>query len=113
MRKCDRLDVFHHFRSFKHVGIPFPVEGGIAEKTDVTTHFPVGGLVVQYAGIFHVSCSVQKLFKNFMLVQWLKFSFQFLGQIRPLKPSLQISRHPKGTSLRKSASILALLPFGL
>jgi hypothetical protein len=47
-------------------------------KSDVTIQFLVGGLVIQFAGIFHLSCSVQKLFKIFMFVQWLKF-FQFLG----------------------------------
>jgi hypothetical protein len=49
-------------------------------KIDVTIQFLVGGLVIDFAGIFHLSCSVQELFKNFMLVQWLKI-FQFLGQI--------------------------------
>jgi hypothetical protein len=44
-------------------------------KSDVTIQFSVGGLVIHFAEIFHVSCSVQKLFKNFMLVQWLKVVF--------------------------------------
>jgi hypothetical protein len=39
-------------------------------KCDVTIQFLVGALVIYFAGIFHLSCSVQKLFKNFMLVQW-------------------------------------------
>jgi hypothetical protein len=39
-------------------------------KSDVTIQFLVGGLVFHLAGIFHLSFSVQKLFKNFMLVQW-------------------------------------------
>jgi hypothetical protein len=47
-------------------------------ESDVTIQFLVGGLVIHFAGIFHLSCSVQKLFKNFMLVQQLKI-FQFLG----------------------------------
>jgi hypothetical protein len=38
-------------------------------KSDVTMQFLVGGSDNHFAGIFHVSCSVQKLFKNFMLVQ--------------------------------------------
>jgi hypothetical protein len=49
------------------------------KKCDVTIQFLVGGLVIHFAGIFHLSFSVQKLFKNFILVQWLKFFFQFLG----------------------------------
>jgi hypothetical protein len=48
-------------------------------KSDVAIQFLVGGLVIHFAGIFHLSCSVQKLFKNFMFVQWLNFFFQFFG----------------------------------
>jgi hypothetical protein len=47
-------------------------------KSDVTIQFLVCGLVIHFAGIFHLSGSVKKLFKNVMLVQWLNF-FQFLG----------------------------------
>jgi hypothetical protein len=47
-------------------------------KSDVTIQFLVGGLVIHFAGIFHLSCSFRKLFKKFMLVQWLKF-FSILG----------------------------------
>jgi hypothetical protein len=48
------------------------------KKSGVTIQFLVGGLVIYFAGISHLSGSVRKLFKNFMLVQWLKF-FQFFG----------------------------------
>jgi hypothetical protein len=37
-------------------------------KSDVTIQFLVCGLVIHFAGIFHLSCSVQKLFKIFMFV---------------------------------------------
>jgi hypothetical protein len=70
LRKCGRFEVIRDFRSLKNGGIPFPVDGSIAEKCDVTIQFLVGGLVIHFAGIFHLSFSVQKLFKNFMLVQW-------------------------------------------
>jgi hypothetical protein len=40
------------------------------KKCDVTIEFLVGGLFIRFAGIFHLSFSVQKFFKNFMLVQW-------------------------------------------
>jgi hypothetical protein len=50
-------------------------------KSDVTIQFLVGGFVIAFAGIFDLSASVRKLFKNFMLVQWLNNFFQFLGQI--------------------------------
>jgi hypothetical protein len=43
----------------------------LQNKSDATIQFLVGGLVIHSAGIFHLSCSVQKLFKNFMLLQWL------------------------------------------
>jgi hypothetical protein len=49
--------------------------------SDVTIEFLVGDLVIHFAGIFHLSFSVQKLFKNFMPVQWLKMFFNFWGQI--------------------------------
>jgi hypothetical protein len=86
-------------------------------KCDVTIQFLVGSLVIHFAGIFHLSGSVQKLFKNFMLVQWLKV-LQFFGENMTPKIFLQFSRPSKGTSLRKSASIEALwsswlLPFEL
>jgi hypothetical protein len=32
IRKCDRFEVIHDFRSFKHGGNPCPVDGGIAEQ---------------------------------------------------------------------------------
>jgi hypothetical protein len=47
-------------------------------KSDVTVQFLVGGLVILFAEISHLACTVQKLFKNFMLVQWLKF-FSIFG----------------------------------
>jgi hypothetical protein len=52
-------------------------------KSDGTIQFLVGGLVIHFAGIFHLSCSVQKLFKNFMFVQWLKFFSIFGGKFDP------------------------------
>jgi hypothetical protein len=87
-------------------------------KSDVTIQFLVGGFDIHFAELFHLSGSVQKLFENFIFVQWLKIFFNFWGQIRPLKFSLQILTPPKGTTLRKSASIEALwsrwlFPFGL
>jgi hypothetical protein len=32
LRKCDRFEVIRDFRSLIHGGIPFPVDGNIAEK---------------------------------------------------------------------------------
>jgi hypothetical protein len=60
-----------HFRSMEASHI----------ESDVTIEFLVGDLVIHFSGIFHLSFSVQKLFKNFMLVQWLKIFFIFWGQI--------------------------------
>jgi hypothetical protein len=50
-------------------------------KSDGTIQFLVGGLVLHFAGIFHQSGSVQKLFKNFMFVQWLNNFVNFWGKI--------------------------------
>jgi hypothetical protein len=60
-----------HFRSI----------GASHIESDVTIQFLIGGLVIHFAGIFHLSDSVQKLLKNFMFVQWLKNVFNFWGQI--------------------------------
>jgi hypothetical protein len=81
IRKCDRFEVIRNFRSLKNGGNPFPVDGSIEHRSDVTIQFLVGGLVIHFAGIFHLSCSVQKLFKNFMLLQQLRIFFNFGGQI--------------------------------
>jgi hypothetical protein len=61
-----------HFRSME----------ALQNKTDVTTQFLVDGLVIHFAGIFQLSSSVQKLFNNFMPVQWLIFSI-FGGKFDP------------------------------
>jgi hypothetical protein len=73
LRKCGRLEVIRDFRSLKNGGIPFPI------KSDVAVHFLVGRLLIHLAGMFHLSGSVQKLHKNFMLLQQLRNIFQFLG----------------------------------
>jgi hypothetical protein len=52
-------------------------------KSDGTIQFLVGGLVNHAADIFHLSCSVQKLLKNFMFVQRLKIFFNFWGKFNP------------------------------
>jgi hypothetical protein len=57
-----------HFRSME----------ALQNKSDVTIQFLVGGFVVHFAGIFHLSGSVQKLFKNFMFCAMVK-NFSFLG----------------------------------
>jgi hypothetical protein len=50
-------------------------------ESDVTIELLVGDLVIHFPGIFQLSFPVQKLFKNFMLVEWLKNFFNFWGQI--------------------------------
>jgi hypothetical protein len=52
-------------------------------KIDGTIQFLVGGLVIHFAEISHLSGSVQTLFNNFMLVQWLKFFFNFWEKFDP------------------------------
>jgi hypothetical protein len=66
----NRFEVIRDFRSLNHGGIHFRSMEASQKKCDVTIQFLVGGLVIHFAGIFHLSFSVQKLFKNFMLVQW-------------------------------------------
>jgi hypothetical protein len=52
-------------------------------ESDVTIQFLVGGLVIHFAGIFRLSCSVQKLFKTSMFVQWLNFFLILGGKFDP------------------------------
>jgi hypothetical protein len=52
-------------------------------KSDAIIQILVGGLVIHFAEIFHLSCSVQKLFKNFMLLQWLRNFSNFGGKYDP------------------------------
>jgi hypothetical protein len=73
-----------HFRSMEASDI----------ESDVTIQFLVGGLDIHFAGIFHLSCSVQKLFKNFMLLQQLRNFSIFGGKYDP-KIFLQISTPQK------------------
>jgi hypothetical protein len=48
-------------------------------KSDVTIQFPVGGSDIHFAGIFHLTCSIQK--SKFHVCAMVKIFFQFLGQI--------------------------------
>jgi hypothetical protein len=70
-----------------------PMEASNIES-DVSIQFLVGGLVIHFAGIFHLSCSVKKLFKNLMLMQQLRV-FSIFGGIYDLKFLLQTSRPRK------------------
>jgi hypothetical protein len=81
LRNSDRFEVIRDFRSLNMAEFHFRSMEASQNKSDVTIQFLVGGLVIHFAGIFHLSCSVQKLFKNFMFVQWLKNFFNFWGQI--------------------------------
>ena len=87
----DRFEVIRDFRSLNNGGIPFPVDGSIAEQK--WRHHSIAGwrFSFNFAGIFYLSGSVQKLFKNFMFVQWLKFFSIFGGEYDPLNFALQIS----------------------
>jgi hypothetical protein len=87
------------------------------KKTDFTIQFLVGGLVIHFVAILCLPCSVQKLFKNFMFVQWLKI---FLIFEENLTSEIFVANldTPKRHYSQKSASIDEfwsrwLLPFGL
>jgi hypothetical protein len=62
LRKCDRFEI-HDFLSFMSE-FHFRLMEASQKITDVTIQFLVGGLVIHFAEIFLVSCSVQKLLKN-------------------------------------------------
>jgi hypothetical protein len=96
IRKCDRFEVIRDFPSLIMAEFHFRSMEAPQNKSDVTIKFLIGGLVIHYAGIFHLSCSVQKLFKSFMLVQWLNIFFNLGGGANmTLKFSLQISTPQK------------------
>jgi hypothetical protein len=80
LRNSDRFEVIRYFRSLNKAEFHCQFMEASNIESDVIIQFPVGGLVIHFAIIFHLSFSVQKLFKNFMLLQWLK-KFQFWGQI--------------------------------
>jgi hypothetical protein len=73
--------LIRYFRSLKNSGIPFPVDGSTAKKSDVTIQFLVGGLVIHFTGIFHLSGSVQKLFQEFHACAMVEIFFNFREQI--------------------------------
>jgi hypothetical protein len=77
LSNSDRFEVIRDFRSLNHGGIPFPVDGCIAEKCDVTIQFLIGSLVIHFAGIFHVFSP----FKSYSISCLWKFFFNFWGQI--------------------------------
>jgi hypothetical protein len=52
-------------------------------KSDVTIKYLVRGVIIHFAGIFHLSCSVQKLLNNCIFVQWLKVFSIFVGKFDP------------------------------
>jgi hypothetical protein len=56
---------------------------GYQNKANVTIQFLVAGLGIQFARIFHLSCSVQKLRTTFIFVQWLQIFFVFGGKYDP------------------------------
>jgi hypothetical protein len=68
IRKSDRFEVIRDFRSLKMAEFHFRSMEASDIESDVTIQFLVGGLDIHFARIFHLSCSVQKLFKNFMLL---------------------------------------------
>jgi hypothetical protein len=79
----DRFEVIRDFRSLKNGEIPFAVDGSIGEK--IWRHHSIPGwwFSFHFAGIFRLSLSVQKLFKNFMLEQWWNIVSIFGGKYDP------------------------------
>jgi hypothetical protein len=81
--KCDRFEVIRDFRSLIMAEFHFRSMEASQNKTDVTIQFLVGGLVITLLEFSIYLASVQKLFKNFMFVQWLKNFFNFWGKYDP------------------------------
>jgi hypothetical protein len=50
-------------------------------KSDVTIQFLVGGLVIHFAGIFHLSWFRSKVIQEFHACAMVKNFFNFKGQI--------------------------------
>jgi hypothetical protein len=51
------------------------------KKCDVTIQFLVGGLVIHFAGIFHLFCLRSKVIQEFHACAMVKIFFNFWGQI--------------------------------
>jgi hypothetical protein len=118
IRKCGHFEVIRDFPSFKHGGIPFRSMQASQNKSDVTIHFLVRGLVIHFAGLSPSIWFRSKVIQEFHVCALVQNVSQFSGANMTPKVSSLIWRPPKGTSLRKSASIEALwsrwlFPFGL
>jgi hypothetical protein len=77
------------------------------DKTDVIIRLLFGGFVIHFAGIFHLSCSVQKFFQDFHARAMIENLF-----------SIFRGKSPNGATLNRSASSDTfwsrwLMPFGL
>jgi hypothetical protein len=118
LRKYGRFEVIRDFRSSSHGGIPFPVDGSIAEK--MWHHHSIPGCRFSYSLCrnFPFIFLRSKVIQEFHVCAMVKIFFQFLGANMTPKNFFANIQTPKGTSLRKSASIEALwsswlFPFGL
>jgi hypothetical protein len=52
-------------------------------ESDIDFKFLVGSLVIHFAGIFRLSFSIQKLIKNFMILQQLRNFSVIVGEYDP------------------------------
>jgi hypothetical protein len=77
-------------------------------KSDVTIKFLVGGLVISLCRNFPSILFRSKVIQEFDVCSVVKKLFQFWGANLTPKIFFAIIDTPKGTSLRKSASIQAL-----
>jgi hypothetical protein len=118
IRKCGRFEVIRDFRSLKNGGIPFPVDGSIAEQK--WRHHSIPGWRFSYSLCrnFPSIWFRSKVIQEFHVCAMVKTFFQFLGANMTPKIFFANLETPKGTTLRKSASIEALwsrwlFPFGL
>jgi hypothetical protein len=106
--ECDRFEVISDSRTLGTGGIPFPVDGSIEHLK--WRHHSISGWRFRYSlcrnsPFILFRSKVIEVFHAFAMV---KKYFQFLGANMTPEIFLQMSTPAKGTSLRKSASIVAL-----
>jgi hypothetical protein len=85
LRKCGHFEVIRDFRSLNHGGIPFPVDGSIAEQK--LRHHSISGWRFNYPHRrnFPFILFRPKVIQDFHVCAMVKNFFQFLGANMTLK----------------------------
>jgi hypothetical protein len=75
----DRFEVIRDFRSLNHAGIPFPVDGSIAEKMSRYHSIPDWWFSYSLCRNFPFIFLRSKVIQEFHACAWLKSFFNFWG----------------------------------